>query len=56
MYIYIYICIYIICHIYHIYTNVFICIHTHNGVLLSHKKDEILPCANMDGPKVYYAK
>ena len=39
-YIYIYIYIYI-----HIYTYIHIHTHTHNGILLSHKKNEIFPFA-----------
>ena len=39
----------------HIHTNIYT--HTYNGVLLSHKKNEILPiCSNMDELGGHYAK
>ena len=29
--------------------------HIYNGILLIHKKNEIMPfCSNMDGPRVYF--
>ena len=32
-------------------------IYTYNGILLSHKKNEIMPtCRNMVGPRKYHAK
>ena len=32
-------------------------VYINNGILLSHKKNEILPFFdNMDGPREYYAK
>ena len=32
--------------------------HMYNGILLSHKKNEIMPfvCSNMDGPRDYHTK
>ena len=31
-------------------------VYIHNAVLLSHIKNEISICYNMDGPRGYYAK
>ena len=56
IYVYVYICIcmyilYCVCMCVYLYT------HTYNGILLSHKKNEILPFeANMDGLEGTYTK
>ena len=31
-------------------------VHTHNGILLSHKKEHFTLCNSMDGPGEHYAK
>ena len=36
---------YIYIYIIHIYIYIFACLYTHNGILLSHKKNEMLPFA-----------
>ena len=31
-------------------------VHTHGGILLSHKKENLAICNNMNGPRGYHAK
>ena len=33
-------------------------VHIYNGILLNYKKkkNEIMPCSNLDGPRDYYTK
>ena len=34
-----------------------VCVYTHNGILLSHRKEwNNAICSNMDGPRDYHAK
>ena len=48
IYMYMYVCVYI---------YVCVCIHTHNKILLSHKKEwNNAICNNMDGPRNYHTK
>ena len=35
---------------------IYICIHTHNGILLSHERWNLNICNNMNGPRGYYDK
>ena len=50
------VCIYIYTHTY-IHTYIHVYTHTHNGILLSYKKEwNIAICNNIDGPREYHTK
>ena len=31
-------------------------VHIYNGILLSHKKENVAICSNMNGPRAYHTK